>query len=382
MIIYNAKIFTADKANTVIENGFVRFDKKILEVGDMSLCPDTDGGFDARGNAAYPGFVDAHSHIGVWEDASGFECDDGNEVADPCSPHLRAIDTVNPRDKCFSEAAEAGVTTAAAGPGSANAIGGEFLIMKTFGSPRIDGRVIKSPAAIKFAFGENPKYAYSGRDESPKTRMATAAIIREQLYKAKRYLETAERRNADPDADLPEYDVKCEALLPLLKREIPMHAHCHRADDIFTALRIAEEFGVDIVLIHATDAALIAEELTGQRIVLGPLLCDRAKPELGNHSIKTACALKKSGVKFAICTDHPEVPAQYLPLTAGLAIRGGLSEADALRAITINAAEILGIADRVGSIEVGKDADFSVFEGKFYGVLETPKAVFIDGVKI
>jgi len=385
MIIYNAKIFTVNAKDEVIKNGFVKFGEKIGLIGDMRECPPVcENDYDAGGANVLPGFIDAHSHVGVWEDASGFECDDGNEVSDPCMPHLRAVDMVNPRDKCFIEAARAGVTAAAAGPGSANVISGSFLTIKTGGGNKIEDLIIKSPSAIKFAFGENPKYAYSQRDESPKTRMATAAIIREQLYKAKRYLETVERRNEDSEIDLPEYDIKCEALIPLLKREIPAQAHCHRADDIFTAIRIAREFELDISVIHATDAALIADDLAKEKVpvILGPLFCDRGKPELANHSIETAAVLSNKGVMFALCTDHPEVPVQYLPLTAGLAIRGGLSESGALRAITADAAKICGIDRRLGSIEAGKDADLVVFAGRFFDVLETPKAVFINGVKI
>jgi len=385
MIIYNAKIFTADSANTVIERGFVRFDEKITDIGEMTNCPSVDeNGLDARGANLLPGFIDAHSHIGVWEDAGGFECDDGNEICDPCTPQLRAVDTVNPLDRCFKEAADAGVTAAAVGPGSANAVGGTFLIMKTSGGNRIDDRIIKSPSAVKFSFGENPKYAYAERDESPKTRMATAALIREQLYKARRYLEAVNEHYSDAETALPDYDIKCEALIPLLKGDIPMQAHCHRADDIFTAIRIAREFNLKITVIHATDAALIARELAEENVpvILGPLICGRGKPELAAHSIKTAAVLKQSGATFALCTDHPEVPVQYLPLSAGLAVRGGLDETDALRAITIDAARLCGVGPRVGSIEKGKDADFAVFGGKFYDVLETPKAVFINGVKI
>lgn len=385
MIIYNAKIFTADSDNTVIDGGFIEFGETVVNVGSMDGCPPvSEGDYNASGMNVLPGFIDSHCHIGVWEDASGFECDDGNEIADPCSPHLRAVDMVNPLDRCFFEAALAGVTVASIGPGSANAVSGSVMTVKTFGGKKIDGRVIKSPSAVKFAFGENPKYAYSQRDESPKTRMATAAIIREQLYKAKRYLENVEAHYKNADDALPEYDIKCESLIPLLKGEIPMHAHSHRADDIFTALRIAREFGLKAVIIHGTDAALISRELADENVpvILGPLICDRGKPELARHSIENAAKLKESGVAFALCTDHPEVPVQYLPLSAGLAIRGGLSEADALRSITADAAKLLGIENRAGSIETGKDADFAVFAGKFYDVLETPKAVFINGVRI
>jgi imidazolonepropionase-like amidohydrolase len=223
---------------------------------------------------------------------------------------------------------------------------------------------------------------YRERGETPVTRMATAGIIREQLHKAKRYLETLD----DSDSDPPDYDAKCEALLPLLRREIKAHAHCHRTDDIFTAIRIAEEFRLRLVIVHATDSALIAEELAQADVpvIIGPIICERSKPELANHGIATAGILEQKRhmcrpVQFAICSDHPVVPVQYLPLTAGLAIRGGLSVKKALRAITADAAELCGIADRVGSLEPGKDADLVMFGGNFYDVLETPAAVFING---
>jgi imidazolonepropionase-like amidohydrolase len=390
MVIYNAKIHTLNQTNTVYENGFIEFDDKIVRIGDMSDCPKTvcaAGDFDARNQTCLPGFIDPHSHVGVWGNAEGFEGDDGNETTDPCTPHLRAIDMVNPTDLCFSEAARAGITTVMCGPGSANPVSGTFIAMKTVGSRRIDERIIKSPAAVKFAFGENPKMVYRERSEAPVTRMATAAIIREQLFKTKRYLQALEDISAsasEPDTDPPDFDMKCEALLPLLRGEISIHAHCHRADDIFTAIRLAQEFNLKLVIIHATDSGLIADELAGCKtpVIIGPVICDRSKPELANHSINICGILEKAGVDFALCTDHPVVPVQYLPLSAGLAIRGGLSADKALRAITIDAARICSIDNRVGSIEVGKDADFVIFNGNFYDVLEVPAAVFVNGVKV
>ena len=386
MLIYNAKIHTA--SGEPIENGFVRTEGgKITQVGKMlalKAAPTRDD-FNAFGLNVYPGFIDAHCHIGVWENGIDFEGDDGNETTDPSTPQLRAIDTINPNDYCFKEAAAAGITTVVSGMGSANPIGGEFLAMKTAGSVRIDKRIVKSPVAIKFALGENPKRIYNDRDETPITRMATAALIREQLMKTKRYLSDWEAYRAnlgtDDEISMPDFDMKCEALVPLLERKIKAHFHCHRADDIFTAIRIAKEFSLDYVLIHATDGSKIADELAEDKVscVIGPIIADRSKPELLNQTIKNGAILNKSGIPFAICTDHPENPIQYLPLGAGIAIRGGLDEKTALEAITIRAAEIVGIDNRVGSIEVGKDADLVVTEGNFYDVLTKVRLVLVDG---
>lgn len=390
MLIYNARIYTmAEKAENIIENGYVLVENgKIADVNSMnnlSVTP-TDEDIDAQGMDLYPGFIDGHSHIGVWEDGLGFEGDDGNEETDPCTPNLRAIDMINPMDHCFVEAYESGVTTVVAGMGSANPVGGSFLAMKTFGSPRIDKRIIKSPVAIKFALGENPKSVYKDKDIAPVTRMATVAIIREQLQKAKRYQSDIDAYNrsvgTDEELDLPDYDAKCEALLPLLAKKIKAHIHCHRADDIFTAMRICKEFDIDYVIIHGTEGHLIADELLEEKcdVVLGPVLCDRSKPELKNHTIKTAGQLEQKNIRFAICTDHPVVPEQYLPLSAGMAVRGGLSYENAIKALTINPAIICGIEDRVGSIEVGKDADMVLFNGNPLEVMNTPKMVICDGV--
>jgi imidazolonepropionase-like amidohydrolase len=381
MLIYNAKIKTM--AGEDIENGFVEFhDGKITAVSAGSPAEIGADDINAGGLTLCPGFIDAHSHLGVFENGLGFEGTDANEITDPAMPHLRAIDMINPRDFSFEEAAKAGVTCAVSGVGSANPMGGELLVLKTAGSQRIDKLIVKSPMALKFALGENPKTCYNDRDETPTTRMAVAAVIREQLFKAKRYMEQVQKhKKTKGDNDLPEFDIKNEALLPLLRGEINAHIHCHRADDIFTAIRLAKEFNFGYVIVHATEGGIIAEELheEGTKCIVGPIICERSKPELANLRIDTAAKLHKAGVEIAICTDHPVTPIQYLPLTAGLAVKGGLDEDEALRAITINAAKICRIDERVGSIEVGKDADFVLFEGKFYDFMREPKLVVIDG---
>ena len=390
MLIYNAKIHTMTDAG-VIDNGYVLTENgKITRAGKMTDLPfpPTRTDFDAFGMNVYPGFIDIHTHLGMWEDGLGFEGADGNEITDPSTPQLRAIDGVNPNDYCFLEAARAGVTSVLTGVGSANPVGGEFIAMKTYGSRRIDKRIIRSPAAIKFALGENPKKCYNDRDETPTTRTATAAVIREQLYKTRRYMQDIvdyeTSLGTENEGSMPDYDMKCEALIPLLKGKVKAHFHCHRADDIFTAVRLAKEFELKCVLIHATEGGIIADELSedGFPCVVGPIIADRCKPELSRQSISNAALLHKAGIKVAICTDHPENPIQYLPLAAGVCIKGGLDKEAALAAITINAAKIAGIEDRVGSIEAGKDADIAVLDGEFYDVLTTAKLVLVNGAEV
>ena len=390
MLIYNAKIYTMSEAG-VIDNGFVLVEKgKISRVGKMTELdtPPAREDFNAFGMNVYPGFIDIHTHLGMWEDGLGFEGSDGNEITDPSTPQLRAIDGVNPNDYCFLEAARAGVTSVLTGVGSANPVGGEFIAMKTYGSRRVDKRIIRSPAAIKFALGENPKKCYNDRDETPTTRLATAAVIREQLYKTRRYMQDIVDYEAslgtENEGSMPDYDIKCEALIPLLKGKVKAHFHCHRADDIFTAVRLAKEFDLNCVLIHATEGGLVAEELAedGFPCVVGPIIADRCKPELSRQTIENAALLHRAGIDVAICTDHPENPIQYLPLAAGVCIKGGLEKEAALAAITVKAAKIAGIEDRVGSIEVGKDADIAVLDGEFYDVLTQAKLVLVDGKEV
>ena len=390
MLIYNARIYTMSDAG-IIDNGFVLTENgKIARVGKMTelTTPPTREDFDAFGMNVYPGFIDCHTHLGMWEDGLGFEGADGNEITDPSTPQLRAIDGVNPNDHCFLEAAKAGVTSVLTGVGSANPVGGQFIAMKTYGSRRIDKRIIRSPAAIKFALGENPKKCYNDRDETPTTRLATAAVIREQLYKTQRYMQDIvdyeSSLGTENEGSMPDYDIKCEALIPLLKGKTCAHFHCHRADDIFTAVRIAKEFEIKCVLIHATEGGLIADELgeDGFPCVVGPIIADRCKPELSRQSIENAALLHRTGIDIAICTDHPENPIQYLPLAAGVCIKGGLDKEAALSAITIGAARIAGIDKRVGSIEPGKDADIAVMDGEFYDVLTRAKLVLVDGKEV
>lgn len=384
MLLINATLYTMESAP--IENGYLRIDgNKIGELGEMSsLTRRDEQTLDLMGKRIYPGFIDAHTHLGMFEDGLTFEGDDGNEETDPITPQLRAVDAVNPMDRCFSEALDAGVTTVITGPGSANAIAGQMVAMKTSGR-RMDDMIVKEPAAIKFALGENPKSVYHGKNQMPSTRMATAAVIREQLYKAMRYHQ--EKRNAIEDCeefDPPEYDAKCEALIPLLEKKIAAHFHAHRADDIFTAIRIAKEFDIQSVIVHGTEGHLIADELCidGVAVLAGPILCDRSKPELRELTPRNPGILSKAGVPTAIITDHPVIPIQYLPLCAALAVREGMDEDAALRAITIEPARICGLGERLGSLKAGKDADFTVFSENPLQLTAKPEMVFCNGRKV
>ncbi len=361
ILIKNGRIYTM--AGEIIEGGSILIKEgKIVEVGKDIIAPLDAKVIDAEGKIVTPGFVDAHCHIGLYEESIGFEGADGNEMVDPVTPQLRAIDAINPMDIAFEEAREGGVTTAITGPGSANVIGGTFVAIKTYGN-RVDDMVIKNPVAMKIAFGENPKRVYHGQKKSPVTRMATASILRDTLFKARTYMEKKE--NAEDPSKKPDYDIKMEALIPVLKKEIPLKAHAHRADDIFTSIRIAKEFDVDLTLDHCTEGHLIANELgeEGKAAIVGPTFGSRSKFELQNKSFDTPKVLVEAGVKIAITTDAPVLPLQSLGLCAGLAVNAGLSEMEAFKAITINAAEIVGLEDRIGSIEIGKDADIVIFDG-------------------
>ena len=362
LFIKNGNIFTM--AGDIIEGGSILIkDGKIQEVGKDLVAPLDAEIIDGDGKMVLPGFIDAHCHIGMWEEGMGFEGSDGNEWVDPITPHLRAIDAINPMDVAFEEAYMGGVTTAVTGPGSANVIGGMSVAIKTYGK-RVDDMILKEPVAMKIAFGENPKRVYESQKRPPITRMATAAILRETLFKAKSYMEKKELAKDDP-SKMPEFDIKMEALTKVLKKEIPLKAHAHRADDIFTALRIAKEFDLDITLDHCTEGHLIADYLAeeGKGAIVGPTLSNRSKIELKNLTFDTPKILHEAGVKVAITTDSPVIPLHYLPICAGLAAKSGLDEMEALKAITINAAEIVGIDDKVGSIEVGKDADIVIYDG-------------------
>lgn len=382
MLFVNATIHTME--GRIINNGWLLTNgNKIQALGELQDVPAADDVYDAHGAVLVPGFIDAHTHLGMWEDSLGFEGADGNEATDATTPQLRAIDAINPMDRCFTEAAEAGVTTVVTGPGSANPIGGQMVSMKTSGR-RIDDMLIRQPQSVKFAFGENPKSVYQERHEMPTTRMATAAIIRDQLFKAQKYLEKIEKAGRKPDADAPDFDFKCASLIPLLKREVQAHMHAHRADDIFTAIRIAKEFNLDYVIVHGTEGHLITDALSseGTRVLSGPFLCDRCKPELRNMTPEAPGRLNKAGIETAIITDHQVIPIQYLAMCAGIAVKKGMDYEAALRAITINPARILGIDARVGSLEPGKDADLSVFSTDPLGVAALPDLVLINGERV
>lgn len=313
-----------------------------------------------------PGIVDAHCHIGMFEDGMGFEGDDGNEYSNPVTPELRAIDAINPYDRCFREAVMGGVTSVVTGPGSANVLGGQFVAMKTAGT-RVEDMVIREPIAMKAAFGENPKRVYSG-SKTFYTRMTVASTLRKTLIETLEYDRKLKEAEND-DSKKPTYDFKLEAMLPIVRRELPLKIHAHRADDILTAIRIAKEFNLRITLDHFTEGYLIINRIKDDLkeldagVIVGPLLSDRSKIELRNLSMTAPRTLYENGIKFAMMTDHPVIPEQYLSVCAALAVREGLPEKAALESITINAAEIVGIGDRVGSLEVGKDADIAVYYG-------------------
>ena len=332
-------------------------DGKILAVGTALDVPLNCQVIDAGGRLVTPGCVDAHCHIGLDNQAMGWEGRDYNEIVDPITPHMRAIDSINPQDEAFGLAIRGGVTTACTGPGSANVVGGPFVAIKLHGK-RVDKMILKDPIAMKSAFGENPKRCYGqGSKKSPMTRMATAALLREVLFKATRYLTDKENDKNPP------FDMKLEAMLPVVRGEIPLKCHAHRADDILTAIRIAKEFSLQITLDHCTDGSLIADELAeeGFPAFVGPTLGGKSKIELANKSFDTPKDLVDAGLKVSIITDAPVIPLQYLPMCAGLAVNAGLSHEDAWKAITINPAESTGIGDRVGSLEPGKDGDVVIW---------------------
>lgn len=356
-------------------------DGKIAAIGGGLTAPADAAVFDADGLEVYPGFVDAHTHIGLDGYGIGYEGCDYNEMNDIWTPQLRAIDGINPRDPSLADARRAGVTCVCTGPGSANVLGGTFLAMKTVGD-RVDKMVVRDPVAMKCAFGENPKRCY--RDKCDSTRMSTAAFLRGALMQARDYGARKQAANGDI-TKMPAYNQKLEALLPVLAREIPLKAHAHQANDIFTALRIAREFNLRLTLEHVTEGHLIVDELAGEKDVpmaVGPSLTFASKFELQNKSWSTPAVLTAAGCHVSIITDSSVIPQQYLPLCAGMAIKAGMDPFDALKAITINPAEHIGVADRVGSLEVGKDADVVITNGCPFEVMTEVKAVFIDGARI
>lgn len=378
IIIKNGKVLTM--AGQSYDCACIAIDQdKIVSIKAWIEPNPEDEVIDALGMIVMPGLIDAHCHLGMWEDGIGFEGADGNEATQAITPQLRAIDGINPLDKSFREAYEAGVTTVMTGPGSVNVIGGQFAVIKTFGK-RIDRMILKNPAAIKISFGENPKKGHGERGRMPVTRMGIASLLRETLMKGMDY--QAKKQAAIQDGNKHfDKDLGMEALMPLLKGEIPLKAHAHRADDMFTALRIAKEFGLKITLDHVTEGHLIVDELVSENVplIVGPSFGGRGKFEIKEKTFDTPGVLSNAGLKVAIATDHPVIPLYNLINCAAFAVRSGMTEEDALKAITITPAEIIGVSDRVGSIEVGKDADIVIFDGPVFDIMTKTQFVLING---
>ena len=376
--IKNGTLHTAVSKETFIADILID-GGKIVKIG-KGLSADGAEVIDATGLQVYPGFVEAHCHIGLDGYGIGYEGHDYNELNDPVTPQVQAIDGINPFDPCMKMAAKAGVTCFATGPGSSNSIGGTFAAIKPVGT-RVDNMIVKFPIAMKCAFGENPKRCYQKQGIS--SRMTNAAKIREALNKAKVYKAKIEAAGDDA-SKLPAYDQKSEALIPVLNHEIPLKAHAHQANDIFTAIRIAKEFGVGLTLEHVTEGHMIVDELAKENLPLavGPTFGHASKFELQNKTWETPGILAKAGCHVSIITDAPVTPLHYLPLCAGLAIKAGMDEYEALRAVTINPAEHIGIADRVGSLEEGKDADVVIVDGCPFDVTGVIKHVLINGKEV
>lgn len=336
---------------------------------------------DVQGRLVMPGIIEAHCHVGITEEKKGMEGDDCNENVEPVTPYLRAIDAINTMDAAFDDAVRAGITSAMIGPGSSNVVGGQFAFIKMKGR-RIDDLVVLAPAAMKIAFGENPKVNFSGQGKMPVTRMGIAGLLREELFKAKQYCEKKKQAQKEKQEESQfEEDFRYECWVPVFEKKIPLKAHVHRVDDIFTAIRIAKEYDLHMTLDHCSEGHLIAEELAkeGFPAIVGPDLSSRSKIEVQNVAFKTAGILHEAGVKVAITTDHPVSLIQSLPICAGFCVKSGMSVVEALRAITIHAAQICNVADRVGSLEVGKDADIAVFDGNPLEVFTETYCTLING---
>lgn len=387
MIIINGRILTME--GETIDSGYLKMKgSKIEEIGSMDSyakksnkkadsCTEDyaqEEILDVKGAWVMPGLIESHAHVGISEEKWGVIADDCNEGTNPVTPYLRAIDALNPMDPAFHAAIEAGITSVMAGPGSANVVGGQFLFLKTQGRC-VDNMVVKEPAAMKVALGENPKTAYGEQGKYPSTRMGTAALLRNALFNAVLY------KQKKDCGKLEEPDFEMEAWMPVLNREIPLKAHAHRADDILTAIRIAKEFGVDMTLDHGTESHLIVDEVkkSGFPVIVGPDLSSRSKLEIQNMNFKTNKILQEAGILFAITTDHPVSMIGHLPLCAGLAVKHGLPMEEGLKAITINAAKICRVEDRVGSLKVGKDADIAIFSGNPMEVFTKTLYTIIDG---
>lgn len=393
--IINGTVYTMSDAG-IIENGCLGIeDRKITYVGQYLEPPLDAEIIDANGGIIMPGIIEAHCHIGISEEKKGMEGDDCNECTDLVTPYLRAIDGINPLDPAFHMAIQAGITSVMVGPGSANVVGGQFVFMKTHGRC-MDDMIVKNPAAMKVAFGENPKREYGAQNTMPSTRMGTAALLREQLWKAKQYRDNKIRMEKQKEQDGQEGHEECrdsnnalefhedfrmEPWIQVLDRKIPMKAHAHRTDDILTAIRIAKEFEVDLTIDHCTEGHLIAEEIrkSGYPAICGPHLANRNKLEIQNADFKTPGILSKAGGLVSLTTDHPVSLIQHLPICAAMAVKKGMEPMEALSAITIHASQICRVDDRVGSLEEGKDADIVIFDGSPLEIATETLYTVIDG---
>ena len=363
-----------DPGSVLIQNG------KIVEIGRKVSIKDKaiTETIDASGCWVMPGLIEAHCHIGITEEKKGLEGDDCNEMMEPITPYIRAIDAINPMDSAFHNAISSGITSMMIGPGSSNVVGGQFAFVKADGR-NIDKMTVLAPAAMKVAFGENPKSNYHEMKEMPTTRMTIAALLREELFKAQQYQK--EKEEALKTGDPFHLNFRKECWMPVLRGEIPLKAHVHRTDDILTAIRIANEFNLNLTLDHCTEGHLITDEIksSGCPAIIGPTLASRNKIEVQNMDFKTAGILAKAGIRVAITTDHPVTRIQYLPICAGFAAKEGLGVEEGLKAITINPAEICNVSHRVGSLEVGKDADIAIFSGNPMEVFTKSLYTIING---
>ncbi|MGD9679094.1 MAG: amidohydrolase [Vulcanibacillus sp.] len=376
--IINAKIITI--THGIIENGVILIDNgKITAVGESLEIPTDADIINCQNKWVTPGLIDAHTHLGVYEETVDWAGADGNEATNPSTPHVRALDAINPLEQGFIDAYKGGVTTVQIMPGSANVIGGEMSILKTYGRV-VEEMVVKELSGVKIAFGENPKRVYGEKKQMPSTRMGTAAILRENLIKAQNYLIKLEQGINNPDK-LPDKNLKMETLAKVLRKEIPFRAHAHRADDIITAMRIAEEFDVNLTLEHCTEGHKIADIISskGYSATVGPTLSSRSKIELAEKGWNTLVDLDKAGVPISIITDHPVVPIEFIIICAAIAVREGLDEKTAWEAITINPAKHMGIENKVGSIDVGKDADIVIWSGNPFDYLTLVEMTIING---
>lgn len=370
ILIKNGTLYTMETEVPIVSNILIK-NGKIAEISQNIEITSEMKIIDAQNKYVFPGFIDAHSHIGICEDKTSVQVDESNEDTTPVTPTIRGIDAINPMDDAFHNAIASGITSVMVGPGSANPIGGQFAFIKTYGRC-IDEMVVLAPSAIKIAFGENPMNCYGLNGNMPSSRMGIASVIREELFRAKKYFENDNSNQKD-------FNLECYR--DLFQGKIPLKAHVHRADDIFTAIRIAKEFNLKLTLDHCTEGHLIAEKIaeSGFSAIVGPSLASRNKKEVGQSDFKTAGVLKKAGVTVALTTDHPVSRIQYLPLCAALAAKEGLGEYNALRAITIDAAKICGVSDRVGSLKKGKDADIVIFDGNPLEIRTNVEITIING---